>query len=161
MSVQGTCQFFIEIIVFKVVCVEVIKQFVDGFNDSFSRHYDFSPVPVKRFIKARELARETMRITFAKEGDNIAGVLLVEESTIYNKENGTRVGWADIRGVRPEYRKKGIGRALLSDGMKWILARGMDTIYLGMDAENAKALNLYNSLGFRVGEESINYLLEL
>ena len=102
-----------------------------------------------------------MRITFAKEGDNIAGVLLAEESTVYNKENDTLIGWANILGVMSQYRKKGIGRALLSDGMKWILDRGMDTIYLGMDAENAKALDLYTSLGFRVDEESISYRLDL
>ncbi len=147
--------------VFKEASDEIIKQFVEGFNDSFFDHYNFSSVPVDRFIKARDTDREPARITFAKEGDNIVGVLLVEESTIYNKENGTKVGWADILGVMSQYRKKGVGRALLSNGMKWILDQGMDTIYLGMDAENAKALDLYTSLGFKVEQEGISYQLDI
>ena len=45
--------------------------------------------------------------------------------------------------------------------MKWILDQGMDTVYLGMDAENAKALDLYKSLGFKVDQEGITYQLDL
>ncbi len=146
---------------FKSASSEVITQFVEGFNDSFVDHYNFSPVPIQRFIKAQEVDMEPGRITFAKEGDDISGVLLVEESTEFNKENGTKVGWANVLGVRKEYRKRGIGRALLSDGMKWILDQGMDTVYLGMDAENAKALDLYLSLGFKVDQEGITYQLDL
>jgi ribosomal protein S18 acetylase RimI-like enzyme len=37
----------------------------------------------------------------------------------------------------------------------------MDTIYLGMDAENSRALGLYTSLGYEIHQESINYSLEL
>ena len=45
--------------------------------------------------------------------------------------------------------------------MQWIYDQGMDTIYLGMDAENAKALDLYFSLGYKIHKESISYKLEL
>ena len=33
----------------------------------------------------------------------------------------------------------------------------MDTIYLGVDAENERALELYKSLDFKVYKESIHY----
>ena len=82
-------------------------------------------------------------------------------AAIYNKEKNKKTGWADILGVKKSCRKSGIGRALLSDGMHWIWNQGMDTIYLGMDAENSSALGLYTSLGYRIHEESITYRLEL
>ena len=84
-----------------------------------------------------------------------------EISTVYNEENNTKVGWVDILGVNPPNRKTGIGRSLLSNGMRWIYDQGMDTIYLGMDAENSKALGLYTSLGYEIHKESVSYSLEL
>ena len=45
--------------------------------------------------------------------------------------------------------------------MRWIFDTGKDTIYLGVDAENRKALGLYTSLGFKIHTESINYDLKL
>ena len=146
---------------FKEVNDEDVSLFVDNFNSSFFDHYDFSIILLKDFIKWRGLDKENTRLTFAKNGQEIVGILMCEESLVYNKENNTKNGWANILGVNPEHRKSGIGRALLSNGMRWIYDQGMDTIYLGMDAENAKALDLYTSLGYEIHKESVNYSLEL
>ena len=151
----------LEHIMFKEASDEDADLFVDNFNSSFFDHYDFSQALVKDFIKWRELDRENTRLTFAKDGQKIIGVLMCEESLTYNKENNAKNGWANILGVNPSHRKSGIGRALLSNGMKWIYNQGMDTIYLGMDAENSKALGLYTSLGYKVHKESISYALKL
>ena len=146
-----------ESIMLKEASDEVIKQFVESFNESFADHYNFAPTPVDRFIKWRGLDDEICRMTFAKEGDVIAGVCMCEESALYNKQNNTNIGWADILGVIKSHRKRGIGRALLSEGMRWIYDTGKDTIYLGVDAENRKALGLYTSLGYKVHTESVSY----
>jgi mycothiol synthase len=146
---------------FKEASDELIAHFVEGMNDSFADHYNFSPTPVEKFLKWRETDEEISRLTLAKEGEKIVGVCMCEESVLYNKENNTKAGWANILGVSKPYRKRGIARALLTEGMRWIYDRGMDTIYLGMDAENRKALGLYTSLGYQVHTESINYELNL
>ena len=151
----------LEHIMFKEASDDDAARFVDNFNTSFFDHYDFSKALVKDFIKWRELDREKTRMTFAKDGQDIVGVLMYEVSLNYNKDHNEKIGWANILGVNPEHRKNGIGRTLLSTGMRWIYDQGMDTIYLGMDAENAKALDLYTSLGYEIHKESVNYSLEL
>ena len=57
-------------------------------------------------------------------------------------------GWVDILGVVPEARRGGLGRALLADGLRWIESKGASEAVLGVDAQNEKALTLYQSLGF-------------
>ena|GEM_PF-1488293 len=142
-----------------------ISDFVDAFNDSFANHYNFSPSPVERFIKVRDEEAKTgeckLRLTFAKKGDEIVGVCFYEINHQYNKQNNSKAGWANILGVRKPFRSLGLGRALLADAMCWFHEKGMDTIYLGVDAENSKALDLYLSLGYAVEQEGIHYELIL
>lgn len=140
---------------------EDVADFVEAFNDTFADHFNFSPVPLERFIKYRDTEEEISVLTYARKDGKTIGVCMCGEPTIYNEQNGTKDGWANILGVSKEFRSKGLGRALLADGMKWIWDRGLHTIYLGMDAENSKALDLYTSLGFRVNTEGITYQLEL
>jgi len=140
---------------------EEVLKFAKGFNNSFVDHYNFSPITNERALKWRDNDEEISRICFAMLNGQIVGVCMAEECIVYNKENNKKDGWANILGVLPEFRKRGIARALLSESMKWIWDRKMDTIYLGMDAENAKALNLYTSLGFKIHNESVNYLRDL
>jgi len=151
----------LEHIMFKEASDEKITLFVDNFNSSFVDHYDFSQILVKDFIKWREIDRNITRMTFAKRDNEIIGIIMYEIATVYNEENNAKVGWADVLGVNPPHRKSGVGRTLLSTAMQWIYEQGMDTIYLGMDAENRKALGLYTSLGYDVDKESISYALEL
>ncbi len=151
----------LEHVKFKEASDETIELFTDVFNSSFVDHYDFSKVLLKDIIKWRGLDKENTRLIFAKKGQEIVGVLMCEESLVYNKENNEKIGWANVLGVNPPHRKSGIGRTLLSTGMRWIYDQGMDTIYLGMDAENAKALDLYFSLGYKIHKESVSYKLDL
>jgi ribosomal protein S18 acetylase RimI-like enzyme len=147
--------------IFKEASDEFVIAFAEGMNEAFADHYNFVARPPDKFLKWRETDEDYCRLTLAKDSGVVVGVCMCEESVLYNIENKTKVGWANILGVIPAYRKKGIGRALLSEGMKWVYDRGMDTIYLGMDAENRNALGLYTSLGFKVHTESITYDLRL
>lgn len=140
---------------------EEIVHFVEMFNNTFSEHYNFAPQSVERFIRFRDTNKDIWRITFAKDGQTTVGICSYGEYTQYNKENNTRIGIVGVLGVVKAYRRKGIGRALLSDCMTWLCGRGMDTIYLQVDAENPEALHLYTSLGFKVQKESTIYQLEL
>jgi RimJ/RimL family protein N-acetyltransferase len=73
------------------------------------------------------------------------------------------VGWCDIlrpqmaslshvgsvgMGLLPEYRGKGIGRALLQRTLQAAFASGIERIELSVFASNRKAMSLYRSLGF-------------
>jgi ribosomal protein S18 acetylase RimI-like enzyme len=77
---------------------------------------------------------------------------------------GQVVGWADIfphwayavahcgslgMGVLPAYRGQGIGRRLLQACMTKAHSKGITRIELDVRADNARAIGLYKSLGFR------------
>ncbi len=138
-----------------------ISKVVDVFNDSFRDHFNFAPERAERFINARDCGNDPLVLTLAVTDDGIAGFCLSEESSTFNEEKGERTGWVDILGVRPKFRRLGLGGALLSDGMRWILDKGMDTIYLGVFAKNEKALGLYRSFGFSNDMESVWYSKDL
>lgn len=51
-------------------------------------------------------------------------------------------------GVRPPWRGRGVGRAMLRQAARRAAGAGMRTMYLAVDAENAPAVSLYAGEGF-------------
>ncbi len=52
-------------------------------------------------------------------------------------------------GVVPEYRGRGLGQALLRQALEGFYQAGLRRAYLEVTAENAPAVQLYRSVGFR------------
>ncbi len=50
----------------------------------------------------------------------------------------------------PEWRGRGLGRALLHWGVTWLQARTQDPVTLMVEGENESALTLYRDTGFAV-----------
>lgn len=138
-----------------------IAAMVEAFNDAFRDHLNFAPERHERWMNFRDSSNDPVMLTVAKKGDMAVGICMSEEATAFNEERGVKAGWIDILGVRPPYRRQGLARALLSDGIEWVLGRGMDTVYIGVFAKNEKALDLYRSLGFGKDQESIWYCRRL
>lgn len=67
------------------------------------------------------------------------------------------VGWVAMTGVHPEYRRMGLGRLAVVEGMKYLITTGVDGIELQVDSENPPARELYLSLGFERTSETIWY----
>jgi ribosomal protein S18 acetylase RimI-like enzyme len=68
--------------------------------------------------------------------------------------------WASVDDVfvEPEYRNRGMGRALLQSVNDWAQERGADGISLQVAAANARGRKFYEDLGFR--EISVYKVLE-
>jgi len=130
---------------------------VETFNDSFRDHFSFAPEKPERWINFRDSAKDLGILTLAMSGDVAVGLCVSEESSVFNEERGVKAGWVDILGVRPQYRRRGLARALLADGIALLLEKGLDTVYIGVYAKNEKALDLYRSFGFEKDGESIWY----
>ncbi len=58
-------------------------------------------------------------------------------------------GQIKMIGVVPEYRGRGLGRALLVAGVSYLRGRGMKEIELTVDGNNIGAIRLYRSAGFK------------
>ena len=52
-------------------------------------------------------------------------------------------------GVVPAYRGKGLSKPLLLRGMEYMRTKGVGSIQLEVDGENAPAVGLYTSVGFQ------------
>jgi mycothiol synthase len=91
-------------------------------------------------LEARDVARGLSRIA---ERDGVAvGMLLARRL-----EGGA--GLVDILGVHPGERRQGLARALLLDGFAAFASAGLREARLGVSADNAAALALYEGLGMR------------
>lgn len=72
------------------------------------------------------------------------------------------IGWVGTLGVRRAWRKRGLGKALLLHSFGEFYKRGMQTIGLGVDAQNPTgATRLYQKAGMHVAAEYVIYEKEL
>jgi len=69
-----------------------------------------------------------------------------------------RIGDFGPVGARAAYRRRGLTRAALLECLRRMRARGMDRVCVATGASNTPALRLYESIGFRVVNESLNYV---
>jgi len=66
------------------------------------------------------------------------------------------VGWVSQFGVAPSARSVGLGRATLIEACRRLSARQPKVVGLGVEAENADALGLYQSVGFEIDREWVH-----
>lgn len=60
-------------------------------------------------------------------------------------------------GARPAYRRKGLTRAVLLEGMRRLKALGMDRVCVSTGVSNLPAQRLYESVGFRIVNRYLDY----
>ena len=94
------------------------------------------------------------RVAF--DGDRIAGQIL----NYLGKPDtdGSIIGWTESISTQPEYRRRGLARALLALSLRTVRDAGATCAGLGVDTQNPnQAQTLYESMGFRITTESFEY----
>lgn len=108
-----------------------------SFSDVFS-YYDFEPATVE------ELSQQMQMLDVSLEDFKIAYLNSKPIGYVYLiKDNVAGIG------VLKEHRRKGIGSALLIEGLKHLKSKGLKEALLGVNAENEPALNLFRKYGFQ------------
>lgn len=69
-----------------------------------------------------------------------------------------RIGDFGPVGARPAYRRQGLTRAVLVEGLRRFNAHGMDRACVSTGISNTPARRLYESIGFRVVNQYLDYL---
>lgn len=120
---------------------------VQAINGSFAEHYDYEPTTVEQvrgWNNRPNFKPDGFLLAF--DGDNVACVCL--SSVGSSPVEGDIVGDIHSLGTLPAYRGRGLGRALLLMGVNY-LRQFVPIVELGVEGKNAKALALYESVGFR------------
>ena len=65
----------------------------------------------------------------------------------FDSVNG--VGLFEPVGTHPDFQGKGLGKAVMAEGLRRMKAAGMTRAVVGFDPNNTAALTLYTSMGFR------------
>jgi len=118
-----------------------------------------NPLSYEAWVKRMGMDRENFDPTIwflACAGNDVAGVAL----NAYDRESGTV--WVDHLSVRREWRKKGIGKALLLHSFGEFYKRGLKTVKLSVDSKSlTNAPRLYQSAGMKVVQQYHIYKKEL
>jgi len=124
--------------------------------DSFADTWSFARDPFEDwaqwFLGHPSFDPELWFLAEAEQGD-LAGIALTRPL-----ETETGVGWVDILGVRPAFRRRGLAIALLEHVFQEYARRGFERVGLGVDAENPTgAVRLYERAGMRVDRRGLQY----
>lgn len=87
---------------------------------------------------ARATPRSHLRVT---RGDTISGYGLFGRAE--------RTGYVQRLAIHPDAQAKGLGLALLTDGLHWMRVRGARSAFVNTQVDNERALHLYERAGFR------------
>ena len=125
-----------------------VPQLVELLGILFTQEAELSPDPEKQ---RRALAiilsdASRARLYVARDGSTIVAMAALHFTT--STAEGGKVAWFEDCIVRPEYRRKGIGKALLEHIIAQARAEGALRVMLLTDGDNERAQALYRKIGF-------------
>ena len=62
----------------------------------------------------------------------------------------SRTGQIEPVGTHPDFQRKGLGKAVMTAGMRFLQSKGMGATRICVIADNLPAIKLYESVGFRL-----------
>jgi len=126
-----------------------IPQLVELLGILFTQEAELSPDPEKqrRALEIILADPSRARIFVAREAGKVIAMAALHFTT--STAEGGKAAWFEDCIVRPEYRRKGIGNALLEHVLAQARAEGAQRVMLLTDGDNARAQALYRKFGFR------------
>ncbi|MEM9449422.1 MAG: GNAT family N-acetyltransferase [Cyanobacteria bacterium P01_E01_bin.6] len=143
---------------------EEADAWVAMFNQSFIDHWNHHPLRVERYLhwfNDPNYRSDLNLVAIAPDG-TLTSFCYGEIDSAYNQHKNCREGWIELLGTRRGFRRKGLGRALLLEGMTRLKAAGMDTAKIGVDSQNPSgAYSLYEAVGFHLLHTGLSFVKEL
>jgi mycothiol synthase len=133
-------------------------------NETFKEHFDFRPDTVeetKYWIENKPWC-DVDKVFFSYLNDEPVGYVWTGIDSKFIKYKSIKRGWILSIGVLKLLRIKGIGTALMQQGMEFLKSKGMTDVELGVDDSNpTKAIELYKKVGFKVVFKDLTYLRKI
>lgn len=116
-------------------------------NEAYKEYDDYRPALMEDFVKAEKSpAFDPTGMLIAEWDGNPVGLV----NAFIDKERKEKKGFIRVLGVHPEYRRRGIGRALVEKALESLKARGMETVQAWTQDDRIQCKGLYESLGFKL-----------
>lgn len=107
------------------------------------------------WLQSREFQPQLWQIAWDSATGRIVGQVKPFIDDNYNQGLGKRRGWTEFIAVAPEWRRRGLARALVVHALHAQREAGMQESALGVDSGNAHdASRIYADCGFRTVERS-------
>jgi mycothiol synthase len=111
-------------------------------------------------VSGNDYARLVQYPSYDRDLDIVA---VSPEGVIASYVNGwidplNRIGDFGPVGALPAYRRQGLTQAVLQEGLRRMKTRGMDRVCVSTGSTNLPALRLYESVGFKIVNEYLEYL---
>jgi mycothiol synthase len=133
------------------------RAFHEALDEAFRDHWEHHSEPFEEWWARRRQAADfdpTLWFVVRHGGEVVAAVR--------NDPFRAGGGWVGALGVRPAWRGRGLGRALLLQSFDEFHRRGIRRVSLGVDADNPTgATKLYEDVGMEVELEQVFYEKEL
>ncbi|MDA1117376.1 MAG: GNAT family N-acetyltransferase [Proteobacteria bacterium] len=125
-----------------------VPQLVELLGILFTQEVELAPNPEKqrRALEIILADSSRARIYVARDGEVIVAMAALHFTT--STAEGGKVAWFEDCVVRPEYRSKGVGKALLEHVVAQARAAGALRVMLLTDGNNERAQVLYRQAGF-------------
>lgn len=137
--------------------LDAAEAFHAALEDGFADHWNHTPEPFEDF-RRRKLENPALDLSLwrvVRSGREIVGGAICDA----DRYGG---GWVDALFTRREWRRRGVGEALLLDAFGKFWARGTRRVGLGVDAQNPTgATRLYERVGMRVEWAAVIYEKEV
>jgi len=143
---------------------EPVEDLARTVDDCFSDHWGHVPAPMEEMLEhwrhwiEEDPTHDPSLWLLAESDGRIAGMSLCS----LEAEGDPERGWCHTLGVRREWRRKGLGLALLTESFGELHRRGKRGVGLGVDASSLTgATRLYEKAGMYVARQSDTYELLL
>ena len=125
-----------------------VPQLVELLRILFTQEAELEPDPAKQRRALEIILRDASRarIYVARDGGAIVAMAALHFTT--STAEGGKVAWFEDCIVRPEHRRKGIGKDLLEFVIAQARAEGALRVMLLTDGDNERAQALYRKAGF-------------
>ena len=111
-----------------------------GIVDAWNAALTYDPITLDRFVRSVlcDANFQPEGLVVAAEGERIIGFVLAVERRVplFGADLEPATGWVTAMGVRPEWQRQGVGRALLAAAEHFLAARGKERVLVSPYAPN-------------------------
>ena len=130
-------------------------------DSAFRDHWGYTESKLEEFlhwIKMPSFRADLSCLAVSETTGEAVGLALNLIDPDWIAQTGRQEGYVDTLAVLREYRRQGLGSALLAQSLHGLSEAGMEAAHLHADADNLTgAMRLYERSGFRVRKTSVSY----